>query len=219
MDPDSIDNAESTDSAMKAAANAADEATPTVPSAAALFGGAASARSSPPSSPPPPSPLPDADRSDPGVESEDSFDESGFTSLASGPPSTRADARSKIDMEQLIGGRVMAVVGGVIVILAGLFFAKLAYDNGWIGGIPAIVRALMLAGFGAGLLVAFFVAGQVSGSLLVDTWGLVGYPVRSISMLRLFALGLIVVGVVLALLIDSPVELPTQDPSSRVSES
>ncbi|MDG2131908.1 MAG: DUF2339 domain-containing protein [Phycisphaerales bacterium] len=168
---------------MKAAANAADEATPTVPSAAALFGGAASARPSPPSSPPPPPPLPDADRSDPGVESEDSFGESGFTSLASGPPSTRADARSKIDMEQLIGGRVMAVVGGVIVILAGLFFAKLAYDSGWIGGIPAIVRALMLAGFGAGLLVVGefvhrrfgkaaaigpFLAGL--GILYVDAW-------------------------------------------------
>ena len=178
-----MDNAESTDSAMKAAANAADEATPTVPSAAALFGGAASARPSPPSSPPPPPPLPDADRSDPGVESEDSFGESGFTSLASGPPSTRADARSKIDMEQLIGGRVMAVVGGVIVILAGLFFAKLAYDSGWIGGIPAIVRALMLAGFGAGLLVVGefvhrrfgkaaaigpFLAGL--GILYVDAW-------------------------------------------------
>ena len=58
-----------------------------------------------------------------------------------------------MDLEQLIGGRVMAVVGGVIVILAGLFFAKLAYDNGWIGAVPPVVRALALAGFGLGLLV------------------------------------------------------------------
>ncbi|MCP4794563.1 MAG: DUF2339 domain-containing protein [Phycisphaeraceae bacterium] len=170
---------------MKAAANAADEATPTVPSAAALFEGPASARPSPPSSPPPPPlpPTPDVDRSDPGVESADSLGESGFTSLASGPPSTRSDARPKLELEQLIGGRIMAVVGGVIVILAGLFFAKLAYDNGWIGGIPAIVRALMLAGFGAGLLVVGefvhrrfgkaaaigpFLAGL--GILYVDAW-------------------------------------------------
>ena len=94
-----------------------------------------------------------------------------------------------------------------------------AYLGGAIGAGVVLVQLTAAPVLGAGLLVAFFVAGQVSGSLLVDTWGLVGYPVRSISMLRLFALGLIVVGVVLALLVDSPVELPTQDPSSRVSES
>lgn len=182
LDSKSSDNAESTDSAMKAAANAADEATPTVPSAAALFGGTETDRSSPPSSPPPP-PTVHVDASEAVVETEDAADDFGFTSRASGPPSTRADARPKMEMEQLIGGRVMAVVGGVIVILAGLFFAKLAYDQGWIGQIPPIVRALTLAGFGVGLLVAGefayrrfgkaaaigpFLAGL--GILYVDAW-------------------------------------------------
>ncbi|MHC4247446.1 MAG: DUF2339 domain-containing protein, partial [Planctomycetota bacterium] len=182
LDSKSSDNAESTDSAMKAAANAADEATPTVPSAAALFGGTETDRSSPPSSPPPP-PTVHVDASEAVVETEDAADDFGFTSRASGPPSTRADARPKMEMEQLIGGRVMAVVGGVIVILAGLFFAKLAYDQGWIGQIPPIVRALTLAGFGFGLLVAGefayrrfgkaaaigpFLAGL--GILYVDAW-------------------------------------------------
>ena len=51
---------------------------------------------------------------------------------------------------------------------------------------------------------AFFVAGQLSGSLIADTWGLVGYPVRSTSLVRLLAMVLIMVGVVLALLTDSP---------------
>ena len=94
-----------------------------------------------------------------------------------------------------------------------------AYLGGVIGAGVVLVQLTAAPVLGAGLLVAFFVAGQVSGSLLVDTWGLVGYPVRSTSMLRLFALGLIVVGVVLALLVDSPVELPTQEPSGRVPES
>ena len=62
------------------------------------------------------------------------------------PRRLRSRGRSRA-LELLIGGRIMAVVGGVIVILAGLFFAKLAYDSGWIGRIPAIVRALLLAGF------------------------------------------------------------------------
>ncbi|MCP4836767.1 MAG: DUF2339 domain-containing protein [Phycisphaera sp.] len=83
----------------------------------------------------------------------------------------------------MIGGRVMAVVGGVIVILAGLFFAKLAYDSGWIGKVPPIIRAMVLAGLGLGLLVAGELAhrrfGKVAavgpslaglGILYVDAW-------------------------------------------------
>jgi len=72
---------------------------------------------------------------------------------------------------------------------------------------------------GAGLMVALFVAGQVSGSLIVDTWGLVGYPVRSISGVRLLALGLIVVGVVLALLTDVPVDQPAVSVQDGTIES
>ena len=201
------DNAEPTDSAMKAAANAADEATPTVPSAAALF---ETPRVETPRATPPPIPgTTNPDAVEPSDASSDVPRGSDSTTLergagspfggndagvatpgvvvvppgASGPPSTRSDARSKLELEQLIGGRIMAVIGGVIVILAGLFFAKLAYDNGWIGGIPAIVRALMLAGFGAGLLVVGefvhrrfgkaaaigpFLAGL--GILYVDAW-------------------------------------------------
>ena len=201
------DNAESTDSAMKAAANAADEATPTVPSAAALF---ETPRVETPRATPPPIPgTTNPDAVEPSDASSDVPRESDSTTLergagspfggndagvattgvdvvpagASGPPSTRSDARAKLELEQLIGGRIMAVVGGVIVILAGLFFAKLAYDSGWIGRIPAIVRALMLAGFGAGLLVVGefvhrrfgkaaaigpFLAGL--GILYVDAW-------------------------------------------------
>ena len=51
---------------------------------------------------------------------------------------------------------------------------------------------------GAAVMVALFVAGQVGGSVLVDTLGLVGYPQRMPSMLRLLALAMILGGVVLA---------------------
>ncbi|MDG2020909.1 MAG: DUF2339 domain-containing protein [Phycisphaerales bacterium] len=180
--------------APEAAANAADEATPTVPSAAAPFRKAQAAA---------PAPFPPvsggiADSSD---ESSDAVAApvSGIAETGPGwspgrgpssgnrvgaiPPSTRAVKDGSRALEQLIGGRIMAVVGGVIVILAGLFFAKLAYDSGWIGGIPPIVRALTLAGFGVVLLVAGevvhrrfgkaaaigpFLAGL--GILYVDAW-------------------------------------------------
>lgn len=81
-----------------------------------------------------------------------------------------------------------------------------AYLGGAIGAGLVVVQLSAAPILGAGLMVAIFVAGQVSGSLIVDTWGLVGYPVRSISGVRLLALGLIVVGVVLALLTDVPID-------------
>ena len=155
-------------SAPKAAAHAADEATPTVPSAAALFSGV---RASPP-------PLPPAARDHDPSSEVTSPQEDDHT------PSLLAEAGSRQgNLEQLIGGRVMALVGGVIVVIAAAFFAKLAYDNGWIGNIPAGVRAAMLAAFGAVILgvgewalrrygraaaVGLFIAGL--GTLYVDAW-------------------------------------------------
>ena len=79
-----------------------------------------------------------------------------------------------------------------------------AFLGGAIGAGVVLVQLSAAPMLGAGLLVAFFVAGQVSGSLVADTWGLVGYPVRTASPTRILALGLIVVGVVLALVVDSP---------------
>ncbi len=189
-------------SAPEAAANAADEATPTVPSAAAPFRKAQAA--APPPFPPVSGGIADSsdESSDAVAASASKIAETGpgwspgrgddplespdpaiATVGSSGPPSTRAVKDGSRALEQLIGGRIMAVVGGVIVILAGLFFAKLAYDSGWIGGIPPIVRALTLAGFGVVLLVAGevvhrrfgkaaaigpFLAGL--GILYVDAW-------------------------------------------------
>ena len=77
----------------------------------------------------------------------------------------------------------MALVGGVIVVIAAAFFAKLAYDKGWIGNIPAGLRAAALTAFGAAILgageflfrrygraaaVGLFIAGL--GTLYVDAW-------------------------------------------------
>ena len=90
-----------------------------------------------------------------------------------------------------------------------------AYLGGAIGAGVVLVQLTAAPVLGAGLLVAFFVAGQISGSLIADTWGLVGYPVRSTSLLRLVAMVLIMAGVVLALLTDSP----SVTGSGEVSES
>ena len=75
-----------------------------------------------------------------------------------------------------------------------------AYLAGAIGAGIVVVQLSAAPVLGAGLLVCFFVAGQVFGSLTADTFGLVGYAVRPPSLLRITAFVLIVAGVVLATL-------------------
>ncbi|MEE2973177.1 MAG: DUF2339 domain-containing protein [Planctomycetota bacterium] len=54
--------------------------------------------------------------------------------------------------EKVIGTRITAIVGGLLVVAAAAFFAKLAFDRGWIGAVPPVVRAGLLAGAGVGML-------------------------------------------------------------------
>ena len=44
-------------------------------------------------------------------------------------------------------------MGGLLVVAAVAFFAKLALDKGWIGAVPPLVRAMLLAAVGIGLLI------------------------------------------------------------------
>ncbi|MDG2031296.1 MAG: DMT family transporter [Phycisphaerales bacterium] len=73
-----------------------------------------------------------------------------------------------------------------------------AYCAGAIGAGIVVVQLSSAPILGAAVMVALFVAGQVGGSVLVDTLGLVGYPQRMPSMIRLLALAMILGGVVLA---------------------
>ena len=60
--------------------------------------------------------------------------------------------RSHGGFEQFIGARLFAWIGALIVVVAAAYFAKFAYDKGWIGAIDPAVRAVLLAGFGVLLL-------------------------------------------------------------------
>ena len=73
-----------------------------------------------------------------------------------------------------------------------------AFGAGAIGALIVLVQLSAAPVLGAGILIAFFVAGQVCGSLVVDAYGLVGYAVRGPSGVRLIALGLVMSGVALA---------------------
>jgi len=67
------------------------------------------------------------------------------------PRATRPAAPA-IDWERWLGVRGAAVVGGVALALAGLFFVQLAIQRGWIG---SAMRDGLAAGFGALALAAF----------------------------------------------------------------
>jgi uncharacterized membrane protein len=55
-----------------------------------------------------------------------------------GPP---APPREPLDLEELLGGRVLAWVGGVAVVLAAVFFLAMAIHNGWIDEPTRVVLA------------------------------------------------------------------------------
>jgi bacterial/archaeal transporter family-2 protein len=61
-----------------------------------------------------------------------------------------------------------------------------------------VLAAVVLAPkLGAGTLVAAVVAGQMITSLLLDHYGLIGFPIHSLSPLRLMGAALVIAGVVL----------------------
>ena len=86
------------------------------------------------------------------------------------------------------------------------------------GAIGAMIVLLQLSAapiLGASLLIALFVAGQVSGSVLADGFGLVGYAVRPPSMMRIAGLLLVVIGVLMvAKFSGGGAEPVIQDPMS-----
>lgn len=59
-----------------------------------------------------------------------------------------------ITFESLVGGRWFAVLGAFATVIGIGLFLKLAYDQGWLGRIPPVIRCWSGAGFGALLLVA-----------------------------------------------------------------
>jgi uncharacterized membrane protein len=51
--------------------------------------------------------------------------------------------REPIDLEELLGGRVLAWVGGVAIVLAAVFFLVMAVHNGWIDEATRVVLAFV----------------------------------------------------------------------------
>jgi transporter family-2 protein len=71
----------------------------------------------------------------------------------------------------------------------------------WIGGLIGalyVVATIVLAPrLGAATLVAAVVAGQMIASLLLDQYGLLGFPTHPMNLLRVLGAALVIVGVIL----------------------
>ena len=107
---------------------------------------------------------------------------------------------------------VLLVLGKGLPSLSGLREAPWwAYFAGAIGAVIVITQLSAAPVLGASLLVALFVAGQVSGSVIADGFGLVGYAIRPPSILRIVGLLLVVVGVIMVAKFNSDGSEPIID--------
>lgn len=67
-------------------------------------------------------------------------------------PQDRPARDPSLNWEQLIGGRWYLIGGALVVVIGVGLFLKYAYDQGWLGRLPAGMKCLLAAGFGAMLL-------------------------------------------------------------------
>jgi bacterial/archaeal transporter family-2 protein len=71
------------------------------------------------------------------------------------------------------------------------------WSGGMIGAVYVLAAVVLAPKLGAGTLVAAVVAGQMVTSLLLDHYGLIGFPVHVLSPARLTGAVLVIVGVIL----------------------
>ncbi len=74
------------------------------------------------------------------------------------PPAAAPRPPRRAPIEVLIGQSWMAWVGAIVIIIGAGFLVKLGYEAGWWTGLPASVRCILVAAFGAALVVGGEVA-------------------------------------------------------------
>lgn len=79
------------------------------------------------------------------------------------PPNATVKEPEPVKLEWLVGGRIYAILGAVVVIAGVGLFLKLAWDRGWFAVLPDAWKCILSAAFGGVLLVA--------GEVLRKRWG------------------------------------------------
>jgi uncharacterized membrane protein len=121
------------------------------------------------------------------------------------PPATPASRARELDLEELLGGRLLAWVGGLAVLLGIVFFVATAIRRGWIDEPTRVVLAFVGSGALVGLgLYLFTQRGRTQASLAAVASGLAGLYASDLAATRLYdlvspLLGLLCAGVIAAL--------------------
>jgi bacterial/archaeal transporter family-2 protein len=71
------------------------------------------------------------------------------------------------------------------------------WTGGFLGAFLVAVTVILAPKLGASTMIAFFVAGQMLASLLLDQFGLVGYDVHPVNVWRILGAVFLVAGVVM----------------------
>jgi transporter family-2 protein len=71
------------------------------------------------------------------------------------------------------------------------------WGGGLIGAVYVLAAIVLAPRLGAATLIAAVVAGQMITSLVLDQYGLVGFPVHSMTLVRLLGAALVIAGVIL----------------------
>lgn len=72
-----------------------------------------------------------------------------------------------------------------------------SWCGGFLGATLVLITVILAPKLGAGTLMGFLVAGQMLASMVLDHYGLVGYPVHPVSSWRLVGIGLVICGAIL----------------------
>jgi uncharacterized membrane protein len=115
------------------------------------------------------------------------------------PAAQQRAARRDIDFEELLGGRLLAWVGGLAILLGIVFFVAMAVRRGWIGEELRVMLAFLGSGalVGAGLYL-FISQGRTQASLAAVASGLAGLYASDVAATRLYDLVSPVVGLLCA---------------------
>jgi len=104
-------------------------------------------------------------------------------------------SRPELDLEELLGGRLLAWVGGLAVLLGIVFFVAMAVRNGWIDEPTRVLLAFLGSGALVGVgLYLFVTQGRTQAALAAVASGLAGLYASDVAATRLYDLVSPVVG-------------------------
>jgi uncharacterized membrane protein len=115
------------------------------------------------------------------------------------PAAPEQPRRRDVDLEELLGGRLLAWVGGLAILLGIVFFVAMAVRRGWIGEELRVVLAFLGSGALVGVGLYLFISqGRTQASLAAVASGLGGLYASDVAATRLYDLVSPVVGLLCA---------------------